>query len=625
MNIILKMNSRLLFLAIIWAILCPACPGIAAAEPALPQVELREAYGEYSRITVSWKSVRGASSYIVYRKAGSAGKYKRVAVQKASAGLSYADRNVQKGVVYTYTVKAQAVLSGKKTTGPADMKGISAALAVPAVVLEDAVVDGEAVTIRWSRQAGASGYRIYRKTDKGEYEKLADVLKTTAGSYTDRTAGMGHLYTYTVCALLQNGNTYLEGDREEKGMAVRRTISAPVLEAEAASGKVFLSWTAENGAEGFRIYRKLQTDTEKKWEPLGKAGSAYRMFWDKTAEPGKTYVYSIRSYITISKKKVYSEYAEARTVTCYPGTAVITALEEGSRNTLTWTVVPGADGYLVYRKPSGGAWKKAKEVSADHTSCSLPSDGKTVEYAVRAYVRSGKKILRSPVYFPVMAGGHRYTQQRVLFVGDSITWGFDWSGKRTEVPFPLRVAQLTGIVGTNRGKTGATLGYGAYSPYSMVRRLEKGTMDYSPYSVIVLEAGTNDYGKNIPLGTFADQTDTTFCGALNLWFRLVQEKNPTAKILVILPLHRQRLGRNEIVNPWTTANSCGATLTEYSKALKQAAEKNGAAVLDPMEAGVLTEKDGKLLTDWLHLTEEGYLALGDAVAKELKKLMPADR
>ena len=597
----------------------------AAAASAVEQVQLKEAKAGSTQITLSWKSVKGAVSYVIFRKGGGSDRYKKLAVQKAGEGTSYTDKNVKKGRSYTYTVKAQVRVSGKLKTGSADLKGVTAMVRIPEVVLESAVVDDNSITVHWKQLTDVSGYRIFRKKDKGAFQVLEENLPSTRSSYTDSTAGMGHLYTYTVCALVKNGSSWIQGKWDEAGVSARRTIQQPVLTAKAASGRVFLSWTSADGAEGFQVCRRLAGSAENAWVSLGKADRTARTFWDNTAVPGKTYVYSVRAFIRIKKKKHFSAYAEGRTVTCLPAAAVITRYTEGTEeDVLQWQAVSGADGYLIYRKPAGGAWKKIGEASANQTTYRMPSCPDGTSLAVRAWVRSGKKTLKSARCFPVMAGSGRYTQQRVLFIGDSLTWGYGWAGERMAVPYPARVSQVTGITALNRGISGITLARNESGFGSVIQRLTGKKDNYRNCSLIVLEIGTNDYGRNTPLGNASDQTEYTFCGALNQWFKNVKEYNPSAKILVVLPLYRQRFGKSLSIDPWKEKNECGATLTQYSKALKQAAIRNGAAVLDPMEAGVMKEEELSLLCDGLHLTEEGYLALGDALAAEVKKLLPVD-
>ena len=71
-----------------------------------------------SGINVTWGSSYGATGYQIYRKVGNAATWKYVGTVKAST-LSYTDKNVTKGVYYTYTIRAEFgnMLSGYNTTG----------------------------------------------------------------------------------------------------------------------------------------------------------------------------------------------------------------------------------------------------------------------------------------------------------------------------------------------------------------------------------------------------------------------------------------------------------------------------------------------------------------------------
>ncbi len=63
-----------------------------------------------NNVTVAWSKIAGAKGYYVYRKAGNATSWTKVATV---TGTSYNDKNVKKNVKYTYTVKAY---NGKYTS-----------------------------------------------------------------------------------------------------------------------------------------------------------------------------------------------------------------------------------------------------------------------------------------------------------------------------------------------------------------------------------------------------------------------------------------------------------------------------------------------------------------------------
>ncbi len=150
---------------------------------------LKSATNTASNITVKWEAVKGAQSYIVYRKAGSAKSWTRLGTFKST---TYVDKNVKAGTNYTYTVRA----CYSKYTSGYDKDGITARrLAQP--TLSKVVNNAAGINFTWSKVAGASGYRVYRKTGSGGW-KLLDTVKVN--SFTDVNVKNGTTYTYTVRA-----------------------------------------------------------------------------------------------------------------------------------------------------------------------------------------------------------------------------------------------------------------------------------------------------------------------------------------------------------------------------------------------------------------------------------------
>ncbi len=150
---------------------------------------LKSATNTASNITVKWEAVKGAQSYIVYRKAGSAKSWTRLGTFKST---SYVDKNVKAGTNYTYTVRA----CYSKYTSGYDLDGITVRrLAQPA--LSKVVNNAAGINFTWGKVAGASGYRVYRKTGSSGWTLLGTVK---VNSFTDKNVKNGTTYTYTVRA-----------------------------------------------------------------------------------------------------------------------------------------------------------------------------------------------------------------------------------------------------------------------------------------------------------------------------------------------------------------------------------------------------------------------------------------
>ncbi len=67
--------------------------------------------------TVTWKKVRGANGYYVYRATSAKGKYTQLKIVKGNAAVTYADKKVKKNKKYYYKVRAYRSVSGKNVYG----------------------------------------------------------------------------------------------------------------------------------------------------------------------------------------------------------------------------------------------------------------------------------------------------------------------------------------------------------------------------------------------------------------------------------------------------------------------------------------------------------------------------
>ena len=68
-------------------------------------------------IKLAWKSLKTVDGYVIYRKTGKNGSYKKIktAADKKSSG--YTDKTAKKGKTYYYRIRAYRLLDGKKVYG----------------------------------------------------------------------------------------------------------------------------------------------------------------------------------------------------------------------------------------------------------------------------------------------------------------------------------------------------------------------------------------------------------------------------------------------------------------------------------------------------------------------------
>ncbi len=140
----------------------------------------------YSKITLRWNAVRGASGYQIYRSTSKTTGFKAVKTITSATSVSYADSNTKFNSTYYYKIRAYCSVNGKTVYGNwSPVKGQKKKLAAPQITT--AKKTETAIKIKWKKVGGASGYVVYRAASaNGKYKKIATIKKKSTVSYTDK-------------------------------------------------------------------------------------------------------------------------------------------------------------------------------------------------------------------------------------------------------------------------------------------------------------------------------------------------------------------------------------------------------------------------------------------------------
>lgn len=205
---------------------------------------------------------------------------------------------------------------------------------------------------------------------------------------------------------------------------------------------------------------------------------------------------------------------------------------------------------------------------------------------------------------------------RLVTIGDSIT-----KGTFTDIgqPSPNSVASPNfsdilkekfgfaelfnyGINGTSVSRTSTTL------PELAMSIRVKDTVDAD---VIVVAAGTNDYGTHVELGTINDIEDVSFYGGLHVFYTFLKENRKNSKIFIVTPIKRQGDGPNEK----------GYSLAQYREAICIKAKEFGFPVIDGFGVPIdpkTEEGRKKHILDGLHPNTEAHKLYGEYLYQQIK-------
>ena len=208
---------------------------------------------------------------------------------------------------------------------------------------------------------------------------------------------------------------------------------------------------------------------------------------------------------------------------------------------------------------------------------------------------------------------------KISFLGDSITAGAGAS--KPETCFVERVGQFLGCKVNNYGVCGTRIAkqtIPSENPiYDNDFNQRAKSMDLSADFVFVF-GGTNDYGHgDALLGNIDDNTESTFCGALNCLIDYLLSVFNKEKICFILPLHRYN--EDSIYGEGLKKTAC-YKLSDYVNCEIQIFNKYGVNYLDLREFfPIPTVNNGDELTvDGLHPNDFGHKIIAEQVCNYLK-------
>lgn len=348
------------------------------------------------KLKLTWSKVNGATGYNVYRKLENDKNYKLIKTINGNGNVEFTDSGLKCGVKYYYRINGFRTVDSKnyEGLGSKDYLGLTNP-AQPA--LKSAKSLGyNTISIEWTKVEGATGYDIYRKTT-GTYSKIGTVDKQSTVTFKDEKAVTGVRYQYTVRAFYnKNGikkvstyENYIHGTAYPSNPNLTSVTSVEYNAIE-------LKWDKVDGANGYKIYRKLPSD--KNYKELITLYGQTDKYTDQTVTCGTTYQYVIKSFRYENGKTYTSGNSSAVSCKAVPPVVKVKVASTGYNSlNVSWEKVNGATGYRIYfKKDNAKNWTTlATFENGSLTSCEHRklTTGVNYTYTVRAYYKDGSKTI----------------------------------------------------------------------------------------------------------------------------------------------------------------------------------------------------------------------------------------
>ncbi len=350
----------------------------------------------YNSLTVSWNRLDGADGYVILRASGASAAYKEL-TSVAGSTLTYTDQSVTAGITYKYKIKGYRMTDGARVYG--DESNVVSGKAYPAAAELKASVSYNKVKLTWNKVAGASGYRIERKTaGASSYKAIETLGKGSSISYTDKTVKAGTKYTYRVRAYTKaDGETVWGGYSNEK--TVMPTMAATTVTLKNTSyNSITISWKKVSGAQGYKVLRASSASGSYKTVKAIRNADTLT-FTDERLSVGTTYYYKVCAYRSVGGKNVNGKKSEVTSLQAVPTAVELKSEAAGATAVkLTWSkakLPSSGGGYYIYQVV-GGQEKKIKTCKKSATSYTVKGltagEKYTFKVAPYAKTKSGKAV-----------------------------------------------------------------------------------------------------------------------------------------------------------------------------------------------------------------------------------------
>lgn len=333
-----------------------------------------------SQLRLTWKPAIGlgwSDRYLIERSLNGVDGFVQI---NAVAGdvTTYTDRNLTPGTTYFYRVRSLAQNGGSLVYG--GFSNIASNYPRPRTpVISSVTADNKKVQVQWLSVSGAChGYEV-------SYRAASEIGYTTAivgkiNQYTVSNPIGGEKYEFRIRSYYDRDGRRTYSDYSQTVQSASYAKPYPKYVTATASGNDFVvTWQAVRGAKHYLI------KVNGKEKPDQIAGTSWVL---SGATIGSTVEVRVQAVYNNNDKSIWSKASTASLPFAVPVLKLDSATASGVN--LSWSAVPGAKGYRIYRKEgSAGSFNQLTDVLGGNPVPTVYRDqdislGKTYYYRVRA-------------------------------------------------------------------------------------------------------------------------------------------------------------------------------------------------------------------------------------------------
>lgn len=213
--------------------------------------------------------------------------------------------------------------------------------------------DKVGVTLFWSEVENTQYYTVYRKTDSGNFVRLADVTPADGTVYCDIAVKNGSTYTYSVVATVDG---YTSSNDKNASVKFQKIDTPELTGTKMTREGITVSWNTVKSAKGYILYRKTRTTD---WIQIADFNGNVKSYTDTTAKSGVEYYYTVKAYNGLLESGCDYDGVSGMYLSV-PKLSKISNTADGIN--IQWKKVGGADGYIIGRKSGSSSWKQIAKV-----------------------------------------------------------------------------------------------------------------------------------------------------------------------------------------------------------------------------------------------------------------------